>query len=294
MPRRVLNFVLFAVGLSLSGCTGAWDKMSSRKFRDHPYDVMFDRRDPLTVMRTSPEGDDRAGAMKKLKEPAANGRSADEQEEALKLLTDAAINDPSPVVRVAAIDALGRFQDVRAVKSLTAAYYQSGGTSAPKTDAPLTGLQLTSGGRELGSMDRSASLSGPSGFAPDVASVIRSRAVEALANTGKPEAVGLLTQVAAGTEKTGGGDRDTRLAAVRGLKQLRTPESVAALSGVLTAEKTRDPALADRAHEGLVNLTGQSLPNDPQKWDAVVKSGQAAVVPAPNAVQQAGAWIFGN
>jgi HEAT repeat protein len=293
MPRLVQSIVLFALALGPTGCTGFWDKMSSRKFRDDPWGTLHDRRDPLQVMRTSPEGDDRAAAMKKLKEPARNGRPAPDQDEALKLLTDAAINDPSPVVRVAAIDALGRFQDPRAVKSLTAAYYQAGGGSTPQTDPAASGLQLASGGRELGTFDK-ASLTGPTGFAPDVASVIRSRSVEALANTGNAEAVGMLTQVATGTEKTGGGDRDARLAAVRGLKSLRSPESVAALSKVLAAEKTRDPALADRAHEGLVSLTGQSLPDDPQKWEALVRSGQATVVPPPNAIQQAGAWVLGN
>ena len=72
------------------------------------------------------------------------------------------------------------------------------------------------------------------------------------------------------------------LAAVRGLKQMRTVESVAALSKVLTVEKTRDPAMADRAHEGLVALTGQNLPSDPQKWDAMVRGGQTPVVPPPS------------
>lgn len=290
--RRLYGILLFGFALAPVGCTGFWDKMSSRKFRDNPYGTMFDSRDPLTVMRTSVEGDDRAAAMKKLKEPAQNGRPTAEQDEALKLLTDAAINDPSPVVRVAAIDALGRFLDPRAVTSLTAAYYQAGGTPAA-TPAPASDLQLASGGRELTGFDK-ASLTGPTGFAPDVASLIRSRSVEALANTGNAQAVGILTQVATGGEKTGGGDRDTRLAAVRGLKQLRTPESVAALTKVLAVEKTRDPALADRAHEGLVSLTGQSLPDDPQKWDALVRSGQAPVVAPPNVIQQAGAWVLGN
>lgn len=293
MLRQPVTLLLLGLSAGLTGCAGAWDKMSSRRFRDDPWGTMFDRRDPLEVMKTSPEGDDRAAAMRKLKEPAANGRSSAEQEEALRLLTDAAINDPSPVVRIAAIGKLGEFQDVRAVKSLTAAYYQAGGGAAsPLNDADAT-LQLASGGRALGTTDR-MSLAGPLGFGPDVTNVIRARAVEALASTGKAEAVGILAQVATGAEKVGGTDRDTRLAAVRGLKQLRTPESVAALSNVLTVEKTRDPALAQRAHEGLVNLTGQSLPDDPQKWDALVRSGQAPVVAAPNVIQQASATIFGN
>ena len=288
MRRPNLLFALIVGAIATTGCAGTWDKISSRKFRDNPIGTMFDRRDPLSVMQSSPEGDDRAAAMRKLKEPAANGRGEPEQDEALKLLTDAAINDSSPVVRVAAIEALGKFRDPRAVRSLTAAYYQAGGT--PAEPAAPGGVQLASGGRAL---DR-ANLTGPTGFAPEIASVIRGRAIESLALSGNAEAVPVLAQVATGAEKTGGSDRDTRLAAVRGLKKMRTQESVTALAKVLAMEKTRDPAMADRAHEGLVALTGQNLPDDPQKWDLAVRNNQAPVVPEPNFVQQAAGWAFGN
>lgn len=273
MRRPIFLPLLIVVGTT--GCAGTWDTISSRRFRDDPVGTMFDNRDPLNVIRTSPEGDDRAAAMRKLKEPAAHGRGDAEQDEAVKLLTDSAINDPSPVVRVAAIDALGRFRDPRAARSLVAAYYQAGGTPA---DAKA---------------DR-ASLAGPTGFAPEVASLIRGRAVAGLANSGSAEAVPVLAQVAVGAEKSGGADRDTRLAAVRGLRKVRSPEAVTALNKVLAMEKTRDPALADRAHEGLVSLTGKNLPNDPQEWDLLVRNGQAAVAPEPNMVQQAAAWVLGK
>lgn len=277
MSRPIFAVLVLMVGMT--GCAGTWDKVSSRRFRDDPVGTMFDRRDPLDVMRKSSEGDDRATAMRKLKEPLANGRSEPEQEEALRLLTDAAINDPSPVVRVAAIDALGRFRDPRAVKSLTAAYYQAGGTPVdPLNPAPPA----------------TRTLAGPVGFAPEVTSVIRSRAVESLAKSNNPEAVPVLVQIATGTEKTGGSDRDTRLAAVRGLKSLRSQDSVAALAKVLAMEKTRDPAMADRAHEGLVALTGHNLPDDPQQWDLAVRNGQAPVIAEPNVIQQAALWAFGN
>lgn len=277
MSRPIFAVLILVVGLT--GCAGTWDKVSSRRFRDDPVGTVFDRRDPMDVMRTSSEGDDRAAAMRKLKEPAAHGRSEPEQEEALRLLTEAAINDPSPVVRVAAIDALGRFRDPRAAKSLTAAYYQAGGTPVdPLNPAPTA----------------TRSLAGPVGFAPEVASVIRSRAVESLAKSNNPEAVPVLVQIATGVEKTGGSDRDTRLAAVRGLKSMRSQDSVAALAKVLAMEKTRDPAMADRAHEGLVALTGQNLPDDPQQWDLAVRNGQAPVVAEPKVIQQAALWAFGN
>jgi HEAT repeat protein len=268
--------LLLVVLAGLTGCAGTWDKISSRRFREDPFGTMVDRRDPLEVIRSSPEGDDRAAAMRKLKEPAIAGRSEAEQDEALKLLTEAAINDPSPVVRVAAIDTLGRFRDPRVVKSLTAAYFQADGTTTEPKAA----------GRNP--------LTGPAGFAPEIASVIRGRAVESLAKTNNPEAVPILAQAATGADKTGSGDRDTRLAAVRGLKTMRSPESVAALSRVLAMEKSRDPAMAGRAHEGLVALTGQNIPDDPQAWDLAVRNGQAPVVPEPNVIQQAAAWALGN
>lgn len=289
MRRPNLLFTALVGAVAATGCAGSWDKISSRKFRENPIGTMFDRRDPLGVMQNSPEGDDRAAAMRKLKEPAANGRDQQEQEEALKLLTEAAINDPSPVVRVAAIEALGKFQDPRAVRSLTAAYYQAGGTAAEPAAAPA-GVQLASGGRAL---DRS-NLTGPTGFAPEITATIRSRAIESLALSGNAEAAPILAQVATGAEKTGGSDRDTRLAAVRGLKKMRSQESVTALAKVLAMEKSRDPAMADRAHEGLVSLTGQNLPDDPQKWDLVVRNGQAPVVPEPNFLQQAAGWALGG
>jgi HEAT repeats/PBS lyase HEAT-like repeat len=271
------------------GCAGTWDKISSRRFREKPIGTLWDNRDPLTVMRDNPEGDERAAAMRKLKEPAANGRSAQEQDEALKLLTDAALNDTSPVVRVAAIDGLGRFRDPRVVKSLTAAYYQSTGTTTPAAaNSPIqqAGARITAADRY--------SLNGPTGFAPEITSLLRSRVVESLSNTGSSEAIPMLAQIATGSDKTLEGDRDTRLAAVRGLQTMRSPESVQALSKVLTIEKTRDPAMAGRAHEGLVALTGQSLPDDPQKWDQYVRSGTAVVAPTPNIIQQVGSWVFGN
>lgn len=283
MRRPIL--VLAFIASALTGCAGTWDTLSSRRFRENPMGTIYDRRDPLEVIRSSPEGDDRAAAMRKLKEPATQGRSESDQEEALRLLTEAAVNDTSPVVRVAAIDALGRFRDPRAVRSLTAAYYRASGNSAEVTE-----IQQAGGGR---STDR-GSLAGPTGFAPEIASVIRSRAIESLAKSGSAEAVPILAAVAVGTEKTGGNDRDTRLAAVRGLKQMRSQESVAALAKVLAMEKTRDPAMADRAHEGLIALTGLNIPDDPQAWDLAVRNGQAPVVAEPNLIQQAVSWAFGN
>lgn len=269
-----------AASVGLAGCTGTGDLLTSRKFRQKPYETLFKPGDPLTVMRTSNEGDSRAAAMRRLKEPALNNRPQQEQDEAIQLLGSAATSDPSPVVRVAAVDTLGRFRDERAVGILTAAYHQATGAKDPVGPA---------GGAAA---DR-LSLVVPAGFPPEMVTVIRTRVVESLANTGRPEAVPVLTRVAAGKAEDGQEepDRDVRLAALRGLTRLRVPEAATALSQVLTAEKGKDPALAGRAHEGLVNLTGQRLPADPAQWQAVVQAG-VAIVPEPNAIQRAAAWVM--
>lgn len=269
----VAGLVVASVGLT--GCAATVDTLTSRKFREKPFETLFKPGDPLTVMRTSEEGDERAAAMRRLKEPLLNGRSQEEQDEAIRLLSEAATADPSPVVRVAAVDALGRFHDPRAVQILTAAYHQASGVSEPRAK----------------SVDRFL-LSGPSGFAPEMVTVIRTRTVESLAATGRPEAVPVLTQAAAGhAGDAEEADRDVRLAAVRGLAKLRVPESVVALSNVLSAEKGKDPALAGRAHEGLVRLTGQSLPADPERWQAVVQAG-VVIAPEPDPVQRAINWVI--
>jgi HEAT repeats len=273
VTRCVVLIVCLCTGVS--GCANTWDKVSSNKFRKDPYGTMFDRRDALTILRTSVEGDERAAAMRKLTEPAAKGGSQDEQDEVLSILSQAATTDPSPVVRVAAIDALGKFRDPRAVENLVAAYHQSTGSppSAGKDRNPLAG---------------------PIGFPPDVVSLLKSRSVDSLAQTGRTEAVPMLAEIATGKDEKNPVDRDTRIAAVRGLSKLNSSESMLALSRVMGAEKTRDPAIANRAQEGLVALTGQNVGNDPEKWQAVIQAGQVAPVAQTNFIQQAVNWMLGQ
>lgn len=246
--------------------------------------TLFETDDPMMVLRTSPEGDERARAMRRLKEPVVAGRP-DEQDEALQYLSTAATSDPSPVVRVAAIDALSRFQDQRATQVLIAAFHQAGGDSG-KPPVPTAESELTKVSARQ--MDR-INLTGPTGFAPEVAMVVRSRAVQAMASTGRAEVVPLLTQAATGD---GNVDRDTRLAAVRALSQYRNRESVVALAKVLKQEKGKDPALANRAHAGLRNLTGQSHAADPETWEAVVRGNNFQLQPEGSAIQQAASWIL--
>jgi hypothetical protein len=96
--------------------------------------------------------------------------------------------------------------------------------------------------------------------------------------------VQFLSEVATGKDTEA--DRDVRLAAVRALGSIRQKESVTALAKVLSDEKARDIGLASRAHEGLVTLTGKSLPAEPEQWNEVVQAG-VDVAPEPSAVQRA-------
>jgi HEAT repeat protein len=249
--------------------------MTSRRFRDKPFETMFETEDPLTVLRTNPDGETRARAMRRLKEPAVHGGSQAEQEEAVQILATAATSDPSPWVRMAAIDALGKFQDPRAVETLAAAYYQASGHTEP-TSKPAPSV-VTAGGRTPGALTERFGLHGPQGFPPDQAANIRGRALEALARTGRPEAVDFLARVAGGQELPVNEDpaakEFVRQRAVAGLGQVRSREAVHALAQVLAAEHDQDVTLTNLAHGGLVSLTGQQHPADPQTWDAVVQAG---------------------
>jgi HEAT repeat protein len=269
------------------GCANTWDTLGNRSWRkdflDNPLRATVRPDDPLTILRTKPDdGEARARAMRRLDEPITHGRDQAEQTEALDYLKTAATSDPSPVVRAAAIDALGRFEDPRVPEILAAAFHQAAGPDAkPATDSRLPGMLSARGG-----------LYGPTGFSPDVATMLRVKAVDALAKTGRPEAVAFLAELAlpkpdADPVET----RDVRVAAVRGLAGIRRPEAVHALSRVLAAERGRDAAVVSRAHAGLKDLTGHDLPADPEQWNAVVQAG-FDVRPEPTAIQRAVHWIL--
>ena len=297
---RVLPIAGVAVlSLGLCGCAGTWDTITSRKFRRDPLTAtqrMIAPEDPLLVLRADPprDGDERAKAMRRLKEPLRTGLTQQDQDEVVDLLAHTATADPSPVLRLAAIEALGRFDDPRAAGILTMAYQQAHGRPDGAPD-PVKAAVVPAGGRTPG---RSAApLVAPTGFAPDTVAVIRCRALESLGRTGQPEAARFLATVAAppaDTAPDGADDRDVRLAAVRGLTHCRHPEAVAGLSQVLSAEGGKDPAVVGRAHDGLVRLTGKRLPPDPKEWEGVVQAG-VVIAPEPTwadgAVETAAGWF---
>lgn len=270
MVTRTLVLAATVAALSGTGCASTWDTVSSRRFRDAPFGTMFGRDDDaLAVLRTSPVGDERARAMARLKEPAAGP----DRDEAVKLLATAASTDPSPWVRLTAVDALGRFTDPRAADALIAAYQAAPGKPAVMADG-LPPFQTAS---QRSPITRNvADLRGPQGFPPDQVAGLRVRILDAVGKHGQPAGVDLLARVAEGGD---GDDSDpvardsVRQAAVRNLGTVKEPKAVAALAKVLAAESGRDITVATLAHDGLKSLTGKDLPADPKEWEAVVQAG---------------------
>ena len=285
MARSALILIAATAVIAHVGCASTWDAVSARKFREAPFKNTFSSEEPISVLRNKVDGNERADAMRRLKEPAKQGKPQAEQDEAMQILWTAATTDASPIVRVAAIDALGRFDDPRAVGLLKDAYEKADGV--PSDPAKLATTDLT----QVAAIDSIAMLA-PTGFEPSFVATLRSRTIDALAAKQSPEAVAFVAKVATTAPSTTDQqlDRDVRSAAVRGLGQMRSPESVAALTTVLKQEAGRDVVLAQNAHEGLKQLTGKDLPADPEKWQAVVQTGGAAVEQKPASLIQQMGW----
>lgn len=228
---RIHSFRLLATALGFAcagsgGCAGFWDDVTSRDFK--PRDV-FVRPDPMTVLRDSTDGDARAKAYRSVAEPGQNGGTQREQDQVVQMVSSAAVSEPQPLVRMAAIEALGRFRDPRAVPAIISAY-----DAAEK-------------------------------LTPDLATAVRGQALTALGKTENPQAVQFLVQAAQKKPTADMSDRerqqvrDTRLAAVRGLKNFKgSADAAQAVAQIAGAEK--DVALRDRAKETYVAVTGQELP----------------------------------
>jgi hypothetical protein len=308
---RALTIAVASASLLPVGCGGAmWDAVTSRKFRDEPFKTVgkvIAPEDPMIVLRSNPprSGDEIARAMHRLKEPIHNKGTQEDQDQIIDLLSRTATDDNSPVLRYAAISALGRFEDPRVTSILIVAYQKADGPRAvPKKPGENNVLQV--GGLSAGraptrpGTDLWDLKTGPTGFPPDTVSALRCRSLEALGHTNSLEAARFLAAVAGasgpGVFVDGSDDPDVKQSAVRGLGQCRQSEAVVALVHVLNAHSTNDPndlPLSRGAHQGLVHLTGQKLPPDPQKWSEVVAAG-VTIAPEPtwieNAIHNAAFW----
>lgn len=278
MTRQIALIAVLG-SLSASGCASSWETLSSRRFRESPYNTLFKSEDPLQVLRTNPDGEARARAMRKLQEPLAAGHSTLEQNEVMEMLTKDATTDPSPWVRMAAIDTLGRFKDPRGVEVLVTAYHRATGRDDPQPPPPVQQVGAGRGAplRDRGLLGDRLGLHGPQGFPADQVANIRGQVLEALAKSGQPRAIEFVTRVATGEEAPTEVDplaRDfVRQRAVASLGRVRQKDSVVALTKVLSAAHGKDIALAQMAHRELVDLTGQRLEEDPAKWNGVVQAG---------------------
>lgn len=302
MFRPMLLAWLVVALLTNVGCTGTWDTLTSRRFLQHPgpgLKKMMRPEDPVTVLLEDPprDGDERASAMRRLKEPIRNGGTQEDQDAVMAALEKLAVTDSSPVMRMEAIAALGRFEDVRTTAVLMSAYQNAHGRKPgdplpPKlTDPGVVSAGVGAAGPRGGPTARRAPIEafdmkqGPVGYPPEWVSAIRCRCAESLGRTNRPEAAKFLATIAGGAgadvAMEGSEDRDVRLAAVRGLSKCRQPEAVVALAEVLQAEATKkDTAMIGRSHQGLVHLTGKKLPADPETWNEVIRAG-VVIAPEP-------------
>jgi hypothetical protein len=215
--------------LGLGGCSFL-DDFSLKRLN---FEDFRDPPEPLSVIRNSKDGAHRARALRILKEPLANGGTQQDQDVVISVLNYSAANDSQALCRMAAIDSLRRFRDPRAADGLKDAYYRAGS------------------------------------FNPEVATVLRCQALQALGETGQPVAVETLVRVlreppAEGPDVDRQQKLDERIAAARALGNFRQYQSTAALVEVL--RKDEDVAMRACAHESLVSATGRELPPDAKVW----------------------------
>jgi hypothetical protein len=310
---RALTIAIAVASLLPAGCHGTmWDAVTSRRFRDEPFKTVghvMVPEDPMVVLRADPPrtGDEIAKALHRLKEPIRNKGTQEDQDQIIELLSRAATSDNSPVMRYAAISALGRFEDPRATGILVTAYQKADGPKVlPQGPSPGSVVQIggTSAGRSptkvgIGQWDVRT---GPTGFAPDTVAALRCGCLEGLGHAGSAEAAQFLAAVAGAggpdVAPLGSDDPEVQQAAVRGLARCRQPDAVVALAYVLNDQASKplteqSLAMSRSAHQGLVRLTGKKLPANPEKWNEVVQAG-VTLAPEPNwvenAIQNAAFW----
>jgi hypothetical protein len=223
----------------VSGCAGFWDEVTRRDFE---FKHLFTKQDPMVVLRDSSDGDQRAKALRSLREPLRNGGTAKDQDAYVQILTTAATTDKEPLCRTAAIKALAGFKDKRAVEALIQADQRA---------------------------DRD--------FTRDLSTVIRQQALAALGETSDPKAREWLILVArAGAKEESDVEKqqtlDVRLTAIRALGKYGQPDATETLLHLLKTEK--DVAVRDRAHQSLQVATGKSLPPDPLAWNNLLHPSQ--------------------
>jgi HEAT repeats len=233
------------LAVAVCGCVHSLDEMTARDFK---FSQTFTRTDPIVVLRDSTDGDQRARAMRELKEPLANGGSQKDQDAVVEILTTSATKDKEALCRMAAIKALAKFKDARAIGAL---------------------IQADQGAER--------------DFNRDMSTIIRQQALAALGENRNAQAREWLILVArAGAKEESEVEKlqtlDVRLTAIRSLGKYSQYESTETLLHLFETEK--DIAVRDRAYQSLQVATGKHLPADPKAWENLLHhSGQPS--PAP-------------
>lgn len=292
IPRRIGLLCGGLASLACLGCAHTWEVLTSQRFRDAPLTTLqrlVRPEDPVDILLADPprSGDEQADAWQRLSAERYQQCAPEQQVRLWHMLEAAATREHSPVVRLAAIQALGRLPDPRAVGVLITAYQRADGYSEGEVlESVAASERVTTTGTSAGRLPTRAPepwpLTGPRGYPPEWTTALRCRVLETLGQIQTAEAVRFLAAAAGAYPDTpvpGAEDREVQLAAIRSLSRCRQPEAVEALARILRRHAdTTDAALVHRTHEGLVRLTGRRLPPDPQRWDEVV---QAGVVLAP-------------
>jgi hypothetical protein len=240
---------LAALPLILAGCANFWDDVTSKDF---DYKKILSRPNPFQVLKDSQDGDDRARAYRALREPKRFGGTGQDQDAVVKILVTGASTERQFLCRMAAIEALGHFQDPRAVPGLTDAFYNS------------------------------------TTFPPELATRVQCQALAALGETGSTEAEKFLVKVVKGAPGDGSEQdkqqvMDVRIAAARALGHFKGQQTNEALVRVLQSDK--DIALRDSARDSLSASLGRPLPAEMKDWDVVLHPEKAVpgeLVQAPS------------
>lgn len=252
---RASSLVLALACLAAGGCGDMWDTITSRDF--HFKDVFSAKPDPLWLAESSPDGDKRASGLRELEEPLQHGGNQQQQDRIVQLLITRATSDPQGLCRLAAIHTLGHFQDPRVANGLKEAYYAAGSLPFPS---------------------------------PEIVSAVHCQAIEALGNTGRPEALGVIREVFRiqndGRDAITQEKMNERIAAARALRHFPSPDVAAMLVAALREEK--DVALRNRATESLQEMTGREYPAEYRDWDKFFReTPPAEAFTGPNPVDKA-------
>jgi HEAT repeat protein len=258
-----------AVCLLASGCAGFVDEITAKNFslreKIHP-------PDPMLVLRTRrADGDAFAKAIHKIKEPLKAGRGQPEQDEVMQILTETATADPRPFCRLAAIDALGRFDDSRGSAVLMQAY--QGASAFPSDNANLIRCAAMT---SMGGKNTPECLA----LLEHVASTKKAPAASGIRPV-KLEGDEELTKALGDYDPDAQAARDARITAVRALGKSKDPK---AIPGLIALLDEKDVALHDRAHEALEQITGRrNVAATAESWRAAL-----SIQSSPTRVASAG------